>query len=83
MVLGNVAAPVFSDNAIAVPLDNEPAQLKGPRIQELGVVRYDEIWSGFPRLFDRFVRSVRDATDLTAHVVSLAKWLLPMLCEET
>lgn len=60
MVLGNVAAPVFSDNAIAVPLDNEPAQLKGPRIQELGVVRYDEIWSGFPRLFDRFVRSVRD-----------------------
>ena len=75
MVLGNVAAPVFSDNAIAVPLGNEPAQLKGPRIQELGVVRYDEVWSGFPRLFDRFVRSVRDVTDLTAQIVSLAKWL--------
>jgi hypothetical protein len=43
MVLGNVAAPVFSNNAIAVPLGNKPAQLKGPRIQELGVVRYDEV----------------------------------------
>jgi hypothetical protein len=75
MVLGNVAAPVFSDKAIAVPLGNEPAQLKGPRIQELGVVRYWELTRGFPCLLDRFVRSVRDVTDLTAHVVSLAKWL--------
>ena len=75
MVLGNVAAPVFSDKAIAVPLGNKPAQLKGPRIQELGVVRYWELTCGFPGLLDRFVRSVRDVTDLTAHVVSLAKWL--------
>jgi hypothetical protein len=75
MVLGNVAAPVFSDNAIAVPLGNEPAQLKGPRIQELGVVRYDDVWRCFPRLLDRFVRSVRDVTGLTAHVVSQAKRL--------
>jgi hypothetical protein len=43
MVLGYVAAPAFSDNAIAVPLGNEPAQLKGPRIQELGVVQYDDV----------------------------------------
>jgi hypothetical protein len=43
MVLGNVAAPVFSNNAIAVPLGNEPAQLKGPRIQELGIVHYDGV----------------------------------------
>ena len=75
MVLGNVAAPVFSDNAIAVPLGNQPAQLKWLRIQELGVVQYDEVWSSFPRLLDRFVRSVRDVTGLTAHVVFLAKWL--------
>jgi len=66
---------ISSDNAIAVPLGKEPAQLKGPRIHELGVARYDEVWSGSPRLLDRFVRSVRDVTGLTAHVVSLAKRL--------
>jgi hypothetical protein len=74
MVLDNVAAPVFSNNAIAVPLGNEPAQLKGPRIQELGIVHCDEVQSSFPCLLDRFVRSVRDVTDLTANVVSPAKW---------